>query len=100
MKSRTVSPSRRICSRWPSCRSVDVCCLDLFRRHAEQPAGTAVSEHPERAVGPHLDVTNAVADVPALRPLAFSPVMTMRMRVLLARPLTRAEPFHCGNILP
>jgi hypothetical protein len=32
-------------------------------------------------------------------PLAVAPVTTMRMRALLAKPLTRAERFHCGNIL-
>src|SRR5436190_12838610 len=46
----------------------DVLRLNLFRRYAKQPAGTAVFEHPERAVRPDLYVTNAMADVPAFRP--------------------------------
>src|SRR6516162_5990699 len=41
----------------------------LFRRYPKQPAGTAVFEHPEGAVRPDLYVTNAMADVPAFRPL-------------------------------
>jgi hypothetical protein len=48
--------------------SFDVLWLDLFWRHAEQPAGAAVFEPPERAVRPDLCVTNAMADVPTFRP--------------------------------
>src|SRR5271156_2017197 len=44
-------------------------CQGLFRSYAEQLAGTAVFEDPERALRPDLYVSNAMADVLAFRPL-------------------------------
>src|SRR3954447_25732526 len=39
--------------------------LNLFRRHAEQPAGIGVLEQPQRAVGADFGVANLVTDIPA-----------------------------------
>src|SRR5262249_9978088 len=75
-----------LCKMWPMTRSVGkgfVLCVfralwggapgflhhhaDLLRRDAEQPAGIAILEHPQRAVGSDFHVANAVADAPAFR---------------------------------
>ena len=73
----------------------------LLRRHAEEAAGIGVLEHPHRAVRTNFHVANAWPTLQRSAGVAPPlPSKVMRLSVCVAIPLIRAEPRHCGNIVP
>ena len=72
----------------------------LLGRHVDQGAGVIVLDHPKRAIGALLHIANALSNIEALGGLgsAFAIKYDAVDTHMLAMPLMKPLPSHCGKV--